>query len=434
MQRPLRVFLCHASQDKPAVRELYQRLNAESWINPWLDEEDLLPGQDFDLEIYKATRDADAIIICLSKISVAKEGYVNKEIRRALDIAQEKSEGAIYVIPLRLDDCNPSFEQLKKLHWVDYFAPNAHEKLLKALRVRAGALKIEFPEYKKGTALEAKPMGSPDDGLDLYRFIEIPSTVEVPYPFGIGKYPVTNAQYERFLNAPDFANPVYWLEFPKFDEECQRIGDWGGQDGLNWVREELKKSKSKVLLPRHWEDKNFGKSNPNHPMVGISWYEANAYCEWLFQNWNTVSESKANPSLRPQAIRLPLEIEWQKAAGGVKPEGHYPWDEPNKATTSLKEILRRANVSESGIGHTTPVNAYPLGKSPFGVMDMCGNVWEWQANYSGQEYGGQKALALRGGSWSNIEVLARVAVRLNLRPYYRDNLIGFRVVVSLPNG
>ncbi len=144
--RRLRVFLCHASQDKPAVRELYKRLAAEKWIDPWLDEENLLPGQDFDLEIYRAARDSDSIIICLSKVSVAKEGYVNKEIRRALDAADEKPEGAIYIIPLRLDDCSPSFERLKKLHWVDYFSPNAHEKLIKSLRLRAGALNIETSE------------------------------------------------------------------------------------------------------------------------------------------------------------------------------------------------------------------------------------------------------------------------------------------------
>src|SRR5260221_9891858 len=105
--RPLRVFLCHASQDKLKVRVLYHLLKSEGWIAPWLDEEDLLPGQDFDLEIYRAIRDADAIIICLSTVSVTKEGYVNKEVRRALDIAEEKPEGTIYVIPLRLDDCSP---------------------------------------------------------------------------------------------------------------------------------------------------------------------------------------------------------------------------------------------------------------------------------------------------------------------------------------
>ena len=62
--RKLRVFLCHSSQDKPIVRELYQRLNAEGWIDPWLDEEKLLPGQDWDMEIEKAVEAANAVIMC----------------------------------------------------------------------------------------------------------------------------------------------------------------------------------------------------------------------------------------------------------------------------------------------------------------------------------------------------------------------------------
>jgi formylglycine-generating enzyme required for sulfatase activity len=431
MTRKLRVFLCHASQDKPAVRGLYQRLAAEPWIEPWLDEESLLPGQDFDLEIYKATRDADAIIICLSKVSVAKEGYVNKEIRRALDIADEKPEGTIYVIPLRLDECDPSFAYLKKLQWVNYFTPNAHEKLIKALRLRADTLKIETSVPKIESVVEAKPVVSHDDGLDLYRFIEIPrqKSSKISYPFWIGKYPVTNAQYERFLKAPDFSNLVYWLEFPKFDENCIYIGNWE-RTGMDWLKEQFEESKQKVLLPRYWDDNNFGISNPNHPVVGISWYEASAYSEWLFQNWDTLTESKANPAVKPQAIRLPLETEWATAAGGETPSDRYPWDEAGKATTLLKDKLRRSNISESGIGHTTPVNAYPLGRSPFGVMDMAGNVWEWQANFSSDE---KQYLVLRGGSWDNYGDNARVSVRDDVRPDYRVNLFGFRLV-ALPSG
>jgi len=90
--RKLRVFLCHSSQDKPIVRELYQRLNAEGWIDPWLDEENLLPGQDWDFEIEKAVETADAVIVCLSNNSVTKEGYVQKEVRKVLDVADEKPE------------------------------------------------------------------------------------------------------------------------------------------------------------------------------------------------------------------------------------------------------------------------------------------------------------------------------------------------------
>ena len=269
MSRKLRVFLCHATQDKPAVRELYKRLAAEPWIDPWLDEENLLPGQDFDLEIYKALRDSDAIIICLSKVSVAKEGYLNKEIRHALDAADEKPEGAIFVIPVRLDDCIPSFERLKKYQWVDYFLPTAHQRLIKSLRLRAEVLKIEtFANKAVSSTLEP----TADDGLDLYRFIEIPPQKDskVTYLCWIGKYPVTNSQYERFLNAPDYANPVYWLEFPKFDENCQPMGDWD-KAGVSWLHAELKKANSKVLLPRFWNDKDFGITNPNYPVVGISW-------------------------------------------------------------------------------------------------------------------------------------------------------------------
>jgi len=424
--KKLRVFLCHASDDKPAVRKLFASLQSVPWIDPWLDEENLLPGQDFDLEIYKATRDADAIIICLSTVSVKKEGYLNKEIRHALDIAEEKPEGAIYVIPLRLDDCIPSFERLKKLQWVDYFTPNAHERLFKSLRLRADALKIGVSEI----TTEARESSPVDDGLDLYRFIKIEpqKNSKVKYPFWIGKYPVTNAQYERFLNAPDFANKIYWLEFPKFDENCQPIGNLGNT-GVDWLKEQLKESNSKVLLPRYWDKKDLGKSNPNHPVIGVSWYEASAYCEWLFQNWDSLSEGKANLTAKPQVIRLPLETEWVTAAGGEEPSGRYPWDETGKETTSLKEILRRANVSESEIGHTTPVNQYPLGKSPLGVMDMAGNVWEWQANFYNEKKGW---LGLRGGSWNGSRSGARVSLRSHPRPDDRWFSRGFRVVACSP--
>jgi hypothetical protein len=137
--KKIRAFLVHAVQDKPTVRKLYARLQSEDWIDPWFDEENLLPGQNWDLEIQKTLREIDAIIICLSNVSVAKEGYVQKEIKRALDICDEKPEGTIYIIPLRLDDCEIPFK-LKKFHWVDYFSNNYEAKLLGALKARADSL------------------------------------------------------------------------------------------------------------------------------------------------------------------------------------------------------------------------------------------------------------------------------------------------------
>lgn len=137
--RKLSVFLCHASQDKPAVRELRQRLLAEGWIDPWLDEEKLLPGQDWDLEIKRAVEASDAVIVCISSQSISKEGYVQKELRKVLDLALEKPEGTIFIIPLRLDECEPP-ASLKSWHYVDYFPEKqrdvAYERLLKSLKLR----------------------------------------------------------------------------------------------------------------------------------------------------------------------------------------------------------------------------------------------------------------------------------------------------------
>lgn len=140
MPRPLRVFLCHASQDKPIVRELYQRLKAEDWIDPWLDKAKLLPGQDWELVIEKAVDDSDVVIVCLSSQSVTKEGFVQREIRYAYDLALEKPEDTIFLIPLRLDDCIVP-RKLRTLHWVDYFDLQVQKDaaffdLLKALKLR----------------------------------------------------------------------------------------------------------------------------------------------------------------------------------------------------------------------------------------------------------------------------------------------------------
>jgi len=148
--RKLRVFLCHSSQDKPIVRELYQRLLAEGWIDPWLDKEKLLPGQEWELEIEKSVETSDAVVVCLSKSSVGKEGYYQKEIKKVLDVADEKPEGTIFIIPLRLDDCKPS-RRLAKWQYVDYFPEEnkneAFTQLLQSLMLRGKSIRIEFKQF-----------------------------------------------------------------------------------------------------------------------------------------------------------------------------------------------------------------------------------------------------------------------------------------------
>lgn len=118
--RKLRVFLCHASQDKTIVRELAKRLEDGGWIDPWLDEKKIHPGEDWRVSIAEAVESADLVIIFLSKSSVSKEGFVQREIKFASEISLEKPEGTIFLIPLRLDECDVP-RSLRNLHWTDYF-------------------------------------------------------------------------------------------------------------------------------------------------------------------------------------------------------------------------------------------------------------------------------------------------------------------------
>ncbi len=140
--RKLRVFLCHSSQDKAIVRELYQRFLAEGWIDPWLDEEKLLPGQDWGIEIEKAVETADAVIVCLSNNSVTKEGYVQRELRFVLDIADYKPDETVFVIPMRLDDC-PAPRRLRRWQYVDYFPDDRRQRSYQRLQQ---SLKLRFEQ------------------------------------------------------------------------------------------------------------------------------------------------------------------------------------------------------------------------------------------------------------------------------------------------
>lgn len=159
----LKVFLCHSSGDKPAVRDLYKRLrSAADYISPWLDEEDLLPGQRWEDEIPRAVRDSDVVIVCLSRSSVNKTGYVQKEIKYALDVADEQPDGAIFLIPARLEECELP-ERLKHLHWVDLHEARGFDKLMRALKSRAEKLGLHLGNHAGANAVSVQgPLSLPD--------------------------------------------------------------------------------------------------------------------------------------------------------------------------------------------------------------------------------------------------------------------------------
>jgi hypothetical protein len=127
----LRVFLCHSSRDKPAVRDLYNKLKRDGF-KPWLDEVNLLPGQDWDRTIRAAVRGSDIVVVCMSPSSITKEGYIQKEIRLVLDVADEKPDGRVFIIPACLEPCEVP-ERLSRWQWVNLFEAKGYERLVAGL-------------------------------------------------------------------------------------------------------------------------------------------------------------------------------------------------------------------------------------------------------------------------------------------------------------
>jgi formylglycine-generating enzyme required for sulfatase activity len=135
--------------------------------------------------------------------------------------------------------------------------------------------------------------------------------------------------------------------------------------------------------------------------------------------------------LKPKVIRLPVENEWVLAAGGEQND-RFAF---GKLKDPQKQIDQYANTSESGVNRASPVWMYPRGKSPKGVMDLSGNVWEWQANLFGKGAFSERTRSLRGGSWVGNIDYARVSFRDGNHPHSRNLNLGFRVVVvSSDNG
>jgi formylglycine-generating enzyme required for sulfatase activity/energy-coupling factor transporter ATP-binding protein EcfA2 len=219
--------------------------------------------------------------------------------------------------------------------------------------------------------------------------------------FRIGKYPVTNAQFRLFVQGDGYTNRAYW----KYDK------------GWKW------KNRKEITKPEYWDDPQWNLEN--HPVVGVSWYEADAYCEWL-------NKRLENGDWR---FRLPTEAEWEKAASwddSKKSKRVYAWGDEYEG--------QKGNVDASGIGRTSAVGLFGNYPSPCGAMDMTGNVWEWCADWYNSEYY-QKSprenpqgppsgnlRSLRGCAFSDESVFARCASRNWNLPDFRLYAFGFRVV------
>lgn len=186
MKNTPQVFLSYAYEDREKVLEVSRDL-AKAGFQPWMDVQNLQPGQAWDVEIRKALRASDFIIIFLSKNSIRKEGYLQKEIKSALELAENKPENTIFIIPVRLDDVEiPSY--LEHIQYLDLSTPHSWENLLRALK--AGAR--QTPEEYKLLRRSVKGVKTPRRHI----FVAMPfsNDLEDCYFYGI-KVPIQNAGF-----------------------------------------------------------------------------------------------------------------------------------------------------------------------------------------------------------------------------------------------
>jgi formylglycine-generating enzyme required for sulfatase activity len=313
------------------------------------------------------------------------------------------------------------------------FLMGTSEKDVPALREQFGA--DEFYKYEWETPL---------------RQVQLPA-------YYVARYPVTNAQYRAFVEGGGYQVRRYW-------REAHAAGRWrdGKLIAVQFRFEEggWRSYEVEADAPQDF-DEPF--NLPNHPVVGVAWYEALAFARWLTQTWQ---EKETLPA--GWTVRLPTEAEWEKAArGGLEipatpafisltaewdptttsnsnpqPRRHFPWgDDPDP---------NRANYYDTGIGVTNAVGCFPGGASPYGAEELSGNVWEWTQSLWGEDWGkpdfkypydpndgrenleaGEDVLrVLRGGSFAFARDGVRCASRVGDFPSVRVDFIGFRVVVS----
>lgn len=223
----------------------------------------------------------------------------------------------------------------------------------------------------------------------------------------VGVNLVSNRLYRRFLDATDYADERYWSQ-----PFCRRIDDRDyslADDSLKWLHDHREEGR----FPKCWSDSKLGIVYRGLPVVGVSWYEANAYCEWLRINWDKLEESKSNPGIRPQRIRLPLEAEWDHVANSIF---------SGSAVVNWQAI---ANVGRVVDG-TSPVGMFPQGLD-MKVADWIGNAWQWQANLFDRSL---RAMALRGGAFTTSSVDMAAGLRGNCPPSARSSDVGFRILVE----
>ena len=425
-----RIFLCHASEDKAQVREVYQRLKALGF-EPWLDEEDILPGQDWEYEIERALETSDFVIVFLSTRSVGKVGYVQREFRRALYKAEEMPEGFIHTIPVKLDDCEVP-HRFSHHQWANLYQAGAFDRIVRALyhglqqrgqplpessthdpssarpepapppnrRVRprkrsskrpamtaialrtfTNSIGMEFVLIPAGTFM----MGSPDSDTEALDNEKPAHQVTISQPFYLGKCQVTRVQWEAVMgNTP--------------------IRPWGVYAAIN--------------------EGAYLKGNVNEPVENEPLENVLAFIDRL------------NAREGHTLYRLPTEAEWEYACRAGSTTAYCFGDDSRR----LEEYAWYSGSQPGG-----PYKANQVGTrkpNAWGLYDMHGNVWEWVQDWYGEYVAGPVTdprgpasgpyHVFRGGGWGDIARRCRSASRGLNQSGFHYIPTGFRLLRTAP--
>ncbi|MBI5305495.1 MAG: SUMF1/EgtB/PvdO family nonheme iron enzyme [Chloroflexi bacterium] len=259
---------------------------------------------------------------------------------------------------------------------------------------------------------------------DLDAFIPIPAgeflygddkrRIKFEKPFAIAKYPVTNRQFRKFVEAKGYDRRELWSD----EGWSWRTGTWDSQ-APDYLKDWLAKRPAEQRCePFWWHDIKW--NNPLAPVVGVSWFEAEAYCNWL-------SKELGKP------VRLPTEEEWERAARHVDGRA-YPWGDrfDHNRLSAAEFWAGKDNLDWNKwyeakgyeVATTTVVGQFPEGNSQPGISDLSGNVWEWTGSWYEDK---KENRVVRGGSWNNGASDARCAFRLRGVPVLFYGSFGFRL-------
>lgn len=298
--------------------------------------------------------------------------------------------------------------------------PQTKDRVLDALvaTMQDGAIR---PELRRHAGILLGRLGWRP--VDLDRFVEVPNgeyqagvrkeAKTIPYHFFVARYPVTNIQFARFVKEGGYQNHEYWSDLGwewrtgKFDQRTMEAVE------RDWLEH---RPLGKRNMPYYWH--NIELSNPIVPVVGVCWFEAEAYCNWLSKKIVAVPEG--------YTVRLLTTEEWERAARGIDGR-EYPWgDGFNKTAANTWD----SDVTGSGVGGTTAVATFPQGISPSDTWDMSGNVWEWSGSWYDEDH---KYRIVRGGSWIGYQWFARSSFCNWSIPLMFNDDLGFRVAIAPKN-